>query len=102
MPCQLQRTSGYYGGEKYYEEVKDTSAQECQKACLFNKDCETVSYTESRTMRRCLLYREGQFRLTEDRNSVYWDKKCEGGFSILCMLGNFTCLCSMLILMIPF
>ena len=78
MPCQLQRTSGYYGGEKYDEKVKVNTAQDCQKACVFSKDCEMVSYTESRTMKRCLLYREGQFRLTEDTNSIYWDKKCEG------------------------
>ena len=37
-----------------------------------------VSYTDSRMMTRCLLYREGQFRITEDRNSVCWDKNCEG------------------------
>ena len=56
VPCQLQKTSGYYGGVKYYEEIKDNSAHKYQKTCMLSNDCGTMLYTESMMIKSCLYH----------------------------------------------
>ena len=71
--------SSTYGGEDYFSWHSVFSVEQCHSLCSRTRECDRVTYSGFQSEKKCLMYREKEFKELTEVYSMSWTKECPGG-----------------------